>query len=73
MNCFLCWVDYALEENVLTFLSKYEFWPLIKYNLILRGRDTHIDFLWSAWFPFWYKSIFFLGPFKIVKLFIAAD
>ena len=35
-NCFLCRVDYALEENVLT--GKCEFWPLIKY--ILRGRDT---------------------------------
>ena len=28
-NCFLCRVDYALEENVLT--GKCEFWPLIKY------------------------------------------
>ena len=37
MNCFLCRVDYALEENVLTeqfgILDMCEFWPLIKYIL----------------------------------------
>ena len=59
-NCFLCWS------------SKCEFWPL-KIYLILRGRDAHINFLWSAWFALWCKSIFFLGPFRNVKLFIAAD
>ena len=40
---------------------------------ILRGPYTRIDFLWSAWFSLWCKSIFFLGPFRNVKLFIAAD
>ena len=37
MNCFLCRVDYALEENVLIeqfgILGMCEFWPLIKYIL----------------------------------------
>ena len=71
MNCFLCRVDYTLEENVLT----EQMWILAAYLIyfILRGRDTHIDFLWSAWFALWRKSIFFLGPFRNVKLFIAAD
>ena len=39
----------------------------------LRGCDTHIDFLWSAWFALWCKSIFFFGLFRNVRFFIAAD
>ena len=38
-----------------------------------RARDTHIDFLWFAWFAHWCKSIFFFGLFRNVKFFIAAD
>ena len=52
MNCFLWWVDYASEENLLT----EQMWIFAAY-FMLRGRDTHIDFL----------------PLLNVKLFIAAD
>ena len=52
MNCFLWWVDYASDENLLT----EQMWIFAAY-LMLRGRDTHIDFL----------------PLLNVKLFIAAD
>ena len=74
MNCFLCRVDYALEENVLT----ERMWILVAYfkNMYsdrMGGRDTHIDFLWSAWFSLWCKSIFFFGLFRNVTFFIAAD
>ena len=58
-NCFLCRVDYALEENVLT---------VEQMCVILRGRDTHTDFLWSAWFALWCKSIFFFCFFKKCKV-----
>ena len=51
MNFFPCQVDYALEETF--WLGKCEFSPLIKSFLILRGRDTRIDFLWLAWFALW--------------------
>ena len=40
MNCFLWWVDYASEENLLT----EQMWIFVAY-FILRGRDTYIDFL----------------------------
>ena len=41
MNCFLWRVDYALDENVLT----EQMWLFAAYFPVLRGRDTHIDFL----------------------------
>ena len=47
MDCFLCRVDYALEENVLTVQSRI-LAAYLKIYFILTGRDTHIDFLWSA-------------------------
>ena len=50
--CFFWWVDYALEENLLT----EQMWVFAAY-FMLRGRDTHIDFL----------------TLLNVKLFIAAD
>ena len=74
INWFLCRVVYyALEENILS----VQVWILATYwiymYVILRGRDMHIDFLWSTWFALWCKSIFFVGLFRNVKLFIAAD
>ena len=72
MNCFLCRVHYALEENVLT----EQMWILAAYfkHTFHSERSWHALYWFSlAWFFLWCKSIFFFGLFRNVKFFIAAD